>query len=419
MRFDRIFIIFIFIASVIVAVTSGPIKVDTKVYIWALLLFYLFSILYYHLKVAVRKGNHNIDYAISYSLSMALFVGPLGAFIFEALYMFTLFVFRKATKTADEEEFLHTFYNTGSFALNGAIAYYLFQVLIPIFERVPFGFWILIIALVIIMSLLSHLYLTIIFTATGDIKTVKDAIAFIKSRSILDMGKIAFSNAFLFIFLQDEQWEMIIGLFLLNYLVSRSNIAINQTLQHKMERDKFEQMAYTDFLTEIYNRTFMDKKMSELNSSGEQLGIIVTDIDSFKRINDSYNHAVGDRAIQHFASVLQSFLTEEDFLFRSGGEEFTIFLRNRSYEECLALVEELRDGVKDTPAVAEYQDETIHISLTASFGLYYYKADETLDIKNAYINADQLLIKSKDLGKNRISAKDGLIDTPLSVRYTD
>ncbi|WP_047980370.1 GGDEF domain-containing protein [Ornithinibacillus contaminans] len=419
MRLDKLFIIFIFMVSVVVAISSGAIQVKWDTYLLVLALFYLFSILYYHLKVAVKQGNANIDYAISYSIAMALFAGPLGAFIYEALYMFTIFFIRKATKTADEEEFLHTFYNTGSFALNGAIAYYLFHGLEPVFDQVPFGYWILIIALVIIMSLLSHLYLTVIFSITGDIKTLHDAITFIKSRSILDMGKIAFSNAFLFIFLQNEQWEMLISLFLFNYLVSRSNIAINQTLQHKMERDKFEQMAYTDFLTEVYNRTFMDKKMSELNESGERLAIIVTDIDSFKRINDTYNHAVGDRAIQHFASVLQNYLTEDDFLFRSGGEEFTIFIRNKDYDECVTLVERIRNGIITTPAVAEYNNETIPISLSASFGLYYYKANETLDIKKAYIYADQLLIKSKDLGKNRISAKNGMNDIPLSVRYTD
>ncbi|MBW9235010.1 GGDEF domain-containing protein, partial [Leptospira santarosai] len=54
------------------------------------------------------------------------------------------------------------------------------------------------------------------------------------------------------------------------------------------------------------------------------LGIVVADIDKFKRINDNYNHAVGDRVIQHFAEVLKAHTTKEDCVFRSGGEEFTI-----------------------------------------------------------------------------------------------
>ncbi|GGA83105.1 GGDEF domain-containing protein [Ornithinibacillus halotolerans] len=418
MRLDKAFIFLIFFISVVVAFSSGGIRVELSDYLIALFLFYFFSTLYYHLKVVVKQGNSRIDYTIPYSLGIALFAGPIGAFFYELCYMFTVYFIRKSSKIADEEELLHTFYNVGAFALNGAIGYYLFHWLHPVVGQVPFGFWLLIIGIVMLMSFLSHLYLAIVFLFSGEFKTIQDVLSFIKSRSILDLGKIVFSNGLLFAFLESRQWEMVVGLFMLNYLVSRSNVAINQSLQHKMERDKFEQMAYTDFLTEVYNRTYMDKKMDELNHSGERIGIIVTDIDSFKRINDTYNHAVGDRAIQHFAQVLQNYLkADDDFLFRSGGEEFTIFLRNRTYSECVYLVEQLRDGIKNTPAIAEYDNKKIHISMTASFGLYYYKTNESIDIKKAYVYADQLLIKSKNLGKNRFSAKDGLVDLPLSARY--
>ncbi|WP_026907893.1 GGDEF domain-containing protein [Paucisalibacillus globulus] len=417
MRADKIFIILLFVTSVIVAISSGGIKTNLPSYLIGLSLFYVFSTLYYHLRVAVKHGNTKVDYTIPYSLAIALYGGPLGVLIYESLYMTTVYFIRKKNKIADDEELLHTFYNIGSFALNGSIAYYLFHALYPFLDRIPFGFWILIIAITMVMSFLSHVYLSIVFLAMGEMNNLKDAITFIKSRSILDMGKIAFSNGLLFFFLVNKQWEMVTGLFLLNYLVSRSNIAINQSIQHKSERDKFEQMAYTDFLTEIYNRAFMDKKMAELNNSKERLGIIVTDIDSFKLINDNYNHAVGDRAIQHFASTLRSYLSEEDYLFRSGGEEFTIFLKNRSYEECLSLVEKVRKGIKDTPAMAEYENKTIHIPMTASFGLYYYRTNEAIEIKKAYVYADQLLLFAKDKGKNCISAKNGLVDIPLSARF--
>jgi diguanylate cyclase len=76
----------------------------------------------------------------------------------------------------------------------------------------------------------------------------------------------------------------------------------------------------------------MDLKMKELNQSGEIIGIVDVDIDKFKKINDNYNHAACDRVIQDFAAALKHYLYEEDFLFRSGGEEFTIFLRNRNFE---------------------------------------------------------------------------------------
>jgi diguanylate cyclase (GGDEF)-like protein len=206
---------------------------------------------------------------------------------------------------------------------------------------------------------------------------------------------------------------MVVALFLLNYLVSRSFVEKSKSAQHKMERDKFEQMAYTDFLTEVYNRAFMDKKMEELNGMSEKIGIIVSDIDSFKDINDNYNHAVGDRVIQHYAATLQSFLKEDDYLFRSGGDEFTIFLRNRSFKECTELVEVIRRGVENKPVVIEDQ----RYAYSASFGLYYYKTNDQTDIKKAYVHADNLLLQSKFGDKNRVSFKNGVADLPLSERF--
>lgn len=413
----KIFISSVFLASLIVAASFGQILVNTSLYLKVILIFWLFSFLYSHLSIIVRKGNVRMDYGIYYGLSLGLFTGPLGLFIFETIYRFTVYFSRKYSNTADPDEFLHTFYNIGAFALNHSIAYFLFIQLYPAFQSLPFGFWILIALLIIIVSMLSDAYLIIVFSITGDIKTRKEAIEFIKSRSILDMGKIAVSNGLLFLFLQQQHWEMLIALFILNYLVSRSFLVKSQSIQHKIERDKFEQMAYTDFLTEVYNRAYMDKKMNEINNSGENLGIVVSDIDAFKRINDSYNHAVGDRVIQHYASTLQSYLDDGDYLFRSGGEEFTIFLRNKDYQTCVELVEKIRDGVEGQHATAEYQSDNIAIPYTASFGLYYYKTNESIEIKKAYVYADHLLLTSKDLGKNRVSVKNGMNEMPLSLRF--
>ncbi|MFD2043649.1 GGDEF domain-containing protein [Ornithinibacillus salinisoli] len=415
----KLFIISLFSISFIVAITSNHLLIENKTYFIALGLYWLFSTLYSHLAVIVKKGKVSMDYGVTYSLSIGLFAGPLGIFIFETLYRTTVYFIRKFTKTADPDEFLHIFYNIGSFALNSSIAFFIFHKIYPFFDAFPLGYWFVIIILVIIMSLLSDFYLIALFSFMGDIKNIKDAIDFIKSRNVLDMGKIAFSNGLLFMFLLNQQWEMLVGLFLLNYLVSRSFMEKNQSIQHKVERDKFEQMAYTDFLTEVYNRAFMDKTMNELNETGEKIGIIVTDIDSFKRINDTYNHAVGDHVIQHFAATLQGYLREDDYLFRSGGEEFTIFLRNRNYNECVALAERMKDGVRDNPAAAEYKSYPIQIQHTASFGLYYYITCEAVEIKKAYVYADQLLLKAKDMGKNRLISKNGVSDLPLSERFTN
>ncbi|WP_249869438.1 GGDEF domain-containing protein [Oceanobacillus saliphilus] len=413
----KAFIIGIFIFSMIVAIAAGPIDISIPFYFQVFFVYLLFTTLYSHLKTVVKTGNVNLDYSISYGLSFVLIAGPLGLFLFEIVNRFYVYFYRKKTGTADEDEFLHTFYNIGGPALLHSLGYFIFFGLYPYVEGIPFGYWGLLVAIVAFTDLLSSLLLLTIFHISGNTHTGQEAWDFIKGRSILDTMKKAVSNGLLFIFLLEQRWEVLFALFILNYLVSRSAVLQSKTIQHKIERDRFEQMAYTDFLTKVHNRTYMNKIMNELDDSDEEVGIIVSDIDTFKRINDTYNHAVGDCVIQHFAMRLKSFLRDDDYLFRSGGEEFTIILRNRDYKECMNLVQELQKGIENTPAVAEFRSKRITISYTASFGLYYYKSNPQTDIKKAYIHADDLLFNAKNEGKNQVSVKNGIIDLPLSARY--
>jgi diguanylate cyclase (GGDEF)-like protein len=399
----------IFLAALAIAIGSDHLLIVQEEFFKVLFIFWLFSILYYHLRVFAKNGSTNFEYGISYSLSFVLFTGPLGLFIFEAIYRFTVYFYRKSTKIADPSELSDTIYNIGAFVITNSIAYYLYMQFHSSFEGIPYGFWILMFLLTCIASLLSGTSLVTVFYILGDLKTFKEGYDFIfKSRSVLDYGKVAVTNGLLFFFLKENRWDMLISLFILNYIVSRSFYSKAQSAQHKLERDKFEQMAYTDFLTGVFNRTFMDKKMAELNETGENIGIIVCDIDKFKRINDNYNHAVGDRVIQHFAATLKSYLNEEDFLFRSGGEEFTLCLRNRNFDQTMKLVNEILSGIESNFVSVEYQGENISISYTASFGLYYYKVNDHISMEKAYILADQLMFQSKELGRNRVSYVNGL-----------
>ncbi|WP_342421274.1 GGDEF domain-containing protein [Paenibacillus sp. FSL E2-0178] len=407
----RVFDLSLFAASVAIAfIPKHAIALDDT-YIKALVLYTIFSSFYFQLRIVTRSGNSTIDYAISYTSSFGIFAGPLGTFLFETVYRFIVFFYKKKTKTADPGEFLDTFYNIGSFTLGGSAAYYLYTVLHPFAERFPLGYWLLFLLVVCVTTLLSSTFLIITFALSGDIKTRKEARHLLfRSRNLLDFSKVALTNALLLRLLQMEKWEMLIALFLLNYIVSLSFYSKSQSAQHKYERDKFEQMAYRDFLTGTYNRAHMDKMMKELNQSGEYIGIVVADIDRFKKINDSFNHAVGDRVIIDFADTLKQFLQEEDILFRSGGEEFTVFLRNRTFEECQSQIQAILDSLHGHSVAAEFEEQMIRVPYSASFGLYYYKADpgQKTSMEKGYVYADQLLLESKKLGRNRLSYRNDL-----------
>lgn len=411
----RKFIYGLLIVSVALALTTNHLIIDSKTYLFTLGLLWVFSILYDHFKLIVTSKTDQgtyIDYGINYSLTIAIFAGPFGLLIYEIIIRLTEFINKKRTKTAEQYEFIHTLFNIGSFTLNGTIGYYLFYMLEPSFQFIPFGFWILLFLLLGVMSIMSDLLIIIVFKLLKEINTKKEAIDFIKTRSILDMGKVSVTNALLLYFLQERQWEIIVCLLILNYLVSRSFLDKAQSMQNKIERDKFEQLAYTDFLTDLHNRAYMGKIMDELGTSNETMGIVVADIDKFKQINDSYNHAVGDQVIKQFASILKNSLTKDDFVFRSGGEEFTIFLRKKSFNRTESLVNSIKKATETVPVDVEYKGNPASISYTASFGLYFFKINnESFSMNKGYVVADQLLLHSKKLGRNRVSARNGMVHT--------
>ncbi|UQZ33100.1 GGDEF domain-containing protein [Paenibacillus sp. PK3_47] len=408
---ERIFDFSLFAAAVAIAFASGTGITFDHIYITALLLYWAFSSFYFHLRIVSRSGNSTIDYAISYSSSFGIFAGPLGTLAFECIYRFTVYFYKKKTKTADPGEFLDTFYNIGSATLAGSMCYYLYRFLYPYVEGIPFGYWLLFLFIVWITSMVTSTLLVLVFIISGDVKNWNEAKHLLfKSRTLLDFSKIALTNALLLRLVQAEQWEMTVALFLLNYIVSISFYSKSQSAQDKFERDKFEQMAYRDFLTGTYNRAHMDLMMKELGQGTEWIGIVVADIDRFKKINDNYNHAVGDKVIIHFADTLRAHLQEEDILFRSGGEEFTMFLRNKTFEQCYAAIGAILNNGDGYKASADFEDQEIQVHYSASFGLYYFRTDprQKTSMEKGYVSADQLLLESKKLGRNRLSSKQEL-----------
>ncbi|WP_394190170.1 GGDEF domain-containing protein [Paenisporosarcina quisquiliarum] len=405
----KIFDIALFVVSVAIGLYFAPLEVDLVKYIAVFCIYLFFSIMYTNYKVIQGNGTATYDYGMSYSQSFALFAGPFGLLIFEIFYRFSVYFQRKITKTADADEFTDTFFNIGTFVIYNTIAYIFFMSLYPFFENVPFGYSILFLLAALVIMVFANSFLLFSLYLSGNIHSWNEVSSFLKRRSMLDIVvKNALTNGLLYYFVMENQWEMLIVLLSLNYVVSKSFLSKQENRQNEIERDYFKEMAYTDFMTGLANRAMMDKQMSEINGSNEVLGIVVIDIDKFKRINDNYNHAVGDLVIQHFAKMLKSRVRKNDQVFRSGGEEFTLFLRDRTYEECIECLEGLRTQVSEQPAEVEFNGEMTQISYTVSCGLYYNAMVEELPMERAYIYADQLLLEAKGRGRNRLVVKNGL-----------
>ncbi len=168
-------------------------------------------------------------------------------------------------------------------------------------------------------------------------------------------------------------------------------------MQHKLETQK--QLAQIDSLTELPNRASYNEQLNaafqHCQQSGKTLVLIVADIDYFKKINDSYGHAAGDKVLKLVAKLLATNLRQSDFVARLGGEEFVILLSDSNPESSLKIAEKLRQAIANCPF--HYKDQKV--SVTTSFGLSTLEADDTPE--SLFERADAALYKAKHNGRNQ------------------
>jgi len=121
------------------------------------------------------------------------------------------------------------------------------------------------------------------------------------------------------------------------------------------------------------------------------------DLDHFKKINDTYGHAVGDKALNMVATVCRETLRRIDIFARYGGEEFVIALPETPLEQALQVAERLRRTLMETPITTE----TKPLYITVSIGLTVTGL-ESVDLNTLLKQVDEALYKAKDNGRNRV-----------------
>ena len=129
----------------------------------------------------------------------------------------------------------------------------------------------------------------------------------------------------------------------------------------------------------------------------------MSDIDFFKKVNDTYGHAVGDCVLKTVAKTIKKELREEDIASRYGGEEFIFLLPHTKLEEAVVVAERLRNQVeKKKINIEEYNiKDTKEISVTISIGVSEYNKNDK-EPQALYQKADAALYKAKENGRNRV-----------------
>lgn len=163
---------------------------------------------------------------------------------------------------------------------------------------------------------------------------------------------------------------------------------------------KIRELMLTDPLTGLANRRALDQRLVEemgrVRRFGHSVCIIMTDLDHFKKINDTFGHAVGDATLQMFSHILQDSVRSVDFVARYGGEEFVVLLPETLMEGAALLAERIR------ASAAERVIPTTDKKLSASFGVTRVRGNET--IYDALGRADKALYKAKESGRNRVTS---------------
>nr|VUD30677.1 diguanylate cyclase [Raoultella sp. NCTC 9187] len=157
------------------------------------------------------------------------------------------------------------------------------------------------------------------------------------------------------------------------------------------------QNSIRDPLTRLHNRSyFYDALNAQLTkaSASQPLSVIVSDLDYFKRINDSYGHVQGDKVIQFTADVLQKNVRPQDVAARIGGEEFALLLVNTGPGDAGAIAERIR------LAVNERQD-ALPERMTISAGVFT-AVDGSLSAEECVKRADTAMYEAKSGGRNRV-----------------
>jgi diguanylate cyclase (GGDEF)-like protein len=170
----------------------------------------------------------------------------------------------------------------------------------------------------------------------------------------------------------------------------------------EVQTELLSKLAAFDDLTGVYNRRSMfhhlEAELSRCRRYQRSLGILMVDIDHFKRVNDEHGHLVGDQALRWVANTLQSELRSMDFLCRYGGEEFCAILPETNRAGVARAGERLRSAIERSL----FESEGVQISMSVSIGAASWSAEESSEFPDLLARADAALLEAKRAGRNQV-----------------
>lgn len=181
-------------------------------------------------------------------------------------------------------------------------------------------------------------------------------------------------------------------------------IALN--IANLMMRNTLYNLSIKDSLTGLYNRRyleeFLERELIRCQIKQLPLGVIMFDLDYFKRINDTFGHEAGDIVLKAISNLLKENTRQPDLCCRYGGEEFIAILPEQDWKKTIQVAERLRELIQLLKI--DHKGESLG-KVTASFGLAIYPQNG-ITVSSLFYHADMALYLSKQNGRNQVNYLD-------------
>lgn len=186
-------------------------------------------------------------------------------------------------------------------------------------------------------------------------------------------------------------------------------------------KEELREQATHDALTHLWNRGATIEKLTKEVERAERektyLGIVMADLDFFKKINDTYGHPVGDAVLMEAARRFAVAARPYDVVGRYGGEEFMVLLPGCDVMNTQMHAERLLNALRSSPII----HQTINLNVTGSFGVSSTELFHEISVDKLINSADQALYTAKENGRNSVAigrGDQGPAGSPRSVKKT-
>ncbi len=167
---------------------------------------------------------------------------------------------------------------------------------------------------------------------------------------------------------------------------------------------KLHDVAISDPLTGLYNRHFfneiVEREIASADRKAETLSFIMIDLDNFKRINDNLGHLTGDKILVEAAKLIKDTVRRSDIVFRFGGDEFLVFLRDSNCDRISNMVLRLTEAVERWNV-----DHAAAFGCRLSFSIGCSTCEKKCDVHAAIKEADERMYQNKRQKENHAAAK--------------